>query len=327
MPSEASKEKHQQGNEKARRRTGAMGKKSPIKVSICNELFQGWPIEKVFEYAAQLGYDGVEIAPYTLADSVTEISPRRRIAIRQAAEERGIEIVGLHWLLAKPEGLYINHPDEIIRIKTQEYIEALIHFCADIGGKILVHGSPHQRTIQEGWDDQESWNFAKETFEVCLKTAQKRNVFYCIEPLAHPATNFINTVAEAIQLVKEIRHPHFKLIFDCRSASAQEKSLPEALVWALESGYLRHVHVNDSNGKGPGFGEIEFVPILRTLVNSGYQGYLSVEVFDFTPDPQTIASRSIGYLKGILETLSEKGVPPGKGFLPSAKKVLREGKP
>ena len=112
-----------------------MTKRTSIKISICNELFQGWPIEKVFEYAAQLGYDGVEIAPFTLADSVTEIPPKRRKAIRRAAEENGIEVVGLHWLLAKPEGLYINHPDEIIRIQTQEYIEALIHFCADIGGK------------------------------------------------------------------------------------------------------------------------------------------------------------------------------------------------
>jgi sugar phosphate isomerase/epimerase len=284
-----------------------MSKKSPIKVSICNELFHGWPIEKVFEYAAQLGYDGVEIAPYTLADSVTEISPKRRKAIRQAAEKERIEIVGLHWLLAKPEGLYINHPDEIIRIKTQEYIEALIHFCADLGGKILVHGSPHQRTIQEGWDNQESWNFAKETFKVCLRAAQKRNVLYCIEPLAHTSTNFINTVAEAIQLVKEIRHPHFKMVFDCRSTSIEEKSVPEALLWALESGCLRHVHVNDSNGRGPGFGEMEFSAILRTLAKNGYKGYISVEVFDFSPDPQTVASRSIGYLRGILETLSEKG--------------------
>jgi len=283
-----------------------MSKKSPIKISICNELFQGWPIENVFEYAAQLGYDGVEIAPYTLADSVTEISPKRRKAIRHAAEENGIEIVGLHWLLVKPEGLSINHPDEIIRIKTQEYIEALIHFCADIGGNILVHGSPHQRTVQVGWDFQESWNFSKETFKVCLKTARKRNVLYCIEPLAHTSTNFINTVAEAIQLVKEMRHPNFKMVFDCRSASVQEKLVSEALLRALESAFLRHVHVNDANGRGPGFGETEFIPILKRLIKNGYKGYISVEVSDFSPDPQTVASRSIGYLKGILEALYQK---------------------
>lgn len=283
-----------------------MGKRSTVKVSICNELFQGWTIERVFEYAAQLGYNGVEIAPYTLADSVTEIPAKQRKAIRRAAEDNGIEIVGLHWLLAKPEGLYINHPDEIIRIKTQEYIEALIHFCADIGGKILVHGSPHQRTVQEGWDFQQSWNFAKETFKVCLKTAQKRNVLYCIEPLAHMNTNFINTVAEGIRLVREIRHPHLKMVFDSRSASAQEKSVLEALLRALDSGYLRHIHVNDANGRGPGFGETAFVPILKSLIKHNYKGYISVEVFDFSPDPETVASRSIGYLRGILETLTEE---------------------
>ena len=276
-----------------------------MKISICNELFQGWPIERVFDYAAQLGYDGVEIAPFTLADSVTEISPSRRKAIRRAAEQSGVEIVGLHWLLVKPEGLYINHPDEIIRIRTQEYIEALIHFCADIGGKVLVHGSPHQRTIEEGWDLIESWDRAKETFEVCLKTAQKRNVIYCIEPLAQDSTNFINTVEEAIRLVKEIRHPNFKIVFDCRSASLQEKSLMEALLWALESRYLYHIHVNDASGRGPGFGEVKFTPILKTLMEYGYKHYISIEVFQFDPDPQTIAGRSIGYLKGILETLSK----------------------
>ena len=274
-----------------------------MKISICNELFQGWPIEKVFDYAAQLGYDWVEIAPYTLADSVTEISPLKRKTIRRAAEKSGVEIVGLHWLLVKPEGLSINHPDEIIRIRTQEYIEALIHFCADIGGKLLLHGSPHQRTVKEGWNFLQSWGYAKETFRACLETARKRNVTYCIEPLTKANTNFINTVNEALRLVKEIRHPNFKMMFDCRSASAQEKSITEALIRALDSRMLRHVHVNDASGRGPGFGETQFTPILKTLVKNGYKGYISVEVFEFDPDPQTIASRSIGYLKGILETL------------------------
>jgi sugar phosphate isomerase/epimerase len=283
-----------------------MRKKNPIKISICNELFQGWPIERVFEYASQLGYDGVEIAPYTLADSVTEISSKRRTAIRRAAEENGIEMVGLHWLLLKPEGLYINHPDELIRIQTQEYMEALIHFCADVGGKVLVHGSPHQRTIQEGWDFKESWDYAKETFKVSLKAARQRNVIYCIEPLAPPFTNFINTVEEAIRFVKEVRHPNLKMVFDCRSASTSERSMTEALLRAIESGFLRHIHINDANGRGPGFGEVDFVPILKMLMKNSYKGYISVEVFDFSPDPQTVASRSIGYLRGILETLTEK---------------------
>ena len=274
-----------------------------MRIAICNELFQGWPIENVFDYVAQLGYDGVEIAPFTLGDSVTEISPSRRKAIRRAAENSGVEIVGLHWLLVKPEGLYINHPDEKISLRTQKYIEALIHFCADLGGKLLVHGSPHQRTVQEGWKFDESWERAKETFKCCLDAARKTNVIYCIEPLSSTDTNFINTVEEASRLVREIRHPNFKMMLDCRSAAAEEKSITESLIRGLDSRMIRHIHVNDASGRGPGFGNTQFAPILKTLVKNGYKGYISVEVFAFDPDPQTIASRSIGYLRGILEAI------------------------
>ena len=278
-----------------------------MKISICNELFRGWPMDRIFSYAAQLGYDGIEIAPYTLADSVTEISHEKRRTIRRAAEENGIEIIGLHWLLVKPEGLYINHPDEFIRIKTQEYIEALIHFCADIGGKVLIHGSGHQREVQEKCTFREAWEWARETFEACLETARKRNVIYCIEPLTRASTNFINTVEEALRMVKEIRHPNFKMVFDCRSATTHEESIITALLRALESRALYHVHVNDATGRGPGFGETKFTPILKTLRESGYQRHISVEVFEYDPNPETIASRSIGYLRGILESLEENG--------------------
>ncbi|HEX7371168.1 MAG TPA: TIM barrel protein, partial [Thermodesulfobacteriota bacterium] len=149
-----------------------------MKIGICNEVFQGWPIEKIFRYTAQLGFEGIEIAPFTLADSVEDISPERRTSIRRAAGENGIEVIGLHWLLVKPAGLYINHPDAAIRKRTQEYIRALIHFCADLGGKILTHGSPQQRTVQEGWNFEETWKRARETFEACVETARERGVIY-----------------------------------------------------------------------------------------------------------------------------------------------------
>ncbi len=278
-----------------------------MKVFTCNEYFEGWSIEEVIRYVAQLGYDGIEIAPFTLADSVTEISPSRRREIRHAAEESGIEIVGLHGLLVKPEGLYINHPDDSIRKRTQEYMKALIHFCSDLGGKVLIHGSAEQRTVKDGWDFKESWKHARETFETCLETAQGRDVIYCIEPLEQSKTNIFNNVEDALRLVEEIDHPHFQMMVDCRSASAEEKSVAEALIRALKSGHLRHVHVNDANGMGPGFGKVKFGPILRTLLENGYQGHISVEASPpFKPDPLTIASRSMGYLKGILELLYEK---------------------
>jgi len=277
-----------------------------IKIAICNETFQGWPIEKIFGYVAQLGYDGVEIAPLTLGGSISEISQQRRTDIRQAAEKSGVEIIGLHSVLKKPEGLSLNHPDEGIRIRTQENIKASIHLCADLGGKMLNLGFSRQIAIQEGWGYDESWKRTRDTFERCLETARERGVTCCFEPVKRTLNNFINKVDDAVRFIREINHPNLKMTFDSRSLSVEEASLTDALCRAIQSGYLGHVHVNDTNDRGPGFGKLKFVPLLKTLVDNGYRDYISIEVFLFDPDPQTIASRSIGYLKGILETLGEE---------------------
>jgi len=275
-----------------------------MKISICNELFKGWEIAKVFEYAAQLGYDAVELAPFTLGETASDISAAERKRIRDAAETAGIEIAGLHWLLVKPEGLYINHPDAHIRKTTQNYLKELINLCGDLGGRVLVHGSPQQRNIKEEWDPLETWKLARETFQICAEAARSQDVFYCLEALTTADTNFINTIDEALRMVDDIGHPNFQTMLDCRSIHASVKDdLPRVLQAALGTGKLKHVHVNDPNGRGPGFGNLQFGPLLEILHKADYQGYISVEVFDFAPDPQSIAGRSIGYLDGICESL------------------------
>jgi D-psicose/D-tagatose/L-ribulose 3-epimerase len=283
-----------------------------MKISICNELFEGWDIERIFDYAAQIGYNGVELAPFTLGETASDISAAARKKIRKAAENAGIEIVGLHWLLVKPEGLYINHPDAAIRTRTQNYLKELIDLCADLGGKVLVHGSPNQRSVKQEWDPAEAWKYARETFQICGEAARSRNVFYCLEALTTADTNFINSIDEALEMVAEVDQPHFQTMLDCRSIHAGVKSeLPRVLQAALDTGKLKHVHVNDPNGRGPGFGRLQFAPLLRILQEADYSGYISVEVFDFKPDPQTVAGRSLGYLQGILESLGAN-VSPAK---------------
>ena len=270
-----------------------------MKLAACNEFFEGWPISKVFDYCKDVGYDGVEIAPFTLADSVEQISARQREDIRKAAAAAGVEIVGLHWLLIKPEGLYINCPDAAVRRRTQDYIKALIHFCGDLGGTVMIHGSPKQRTVQEGWDRSEVWRYTVETFASCMDVAKERGVAYCIEPLSRANTNLLNSVEEALRLVREVNHPNFQTMVDCCSGSTEGRPLTD--LFRQAGPHMRHVHVNDPNGRGPGFGDLKFGPVLKALRDLNYDRYISLEVFDFKPDPQTIASRSLGYLKGLLE--------------------------
>jgi sugar phosphate isomerase/epimerase len=269
-----------------------------VKFAICNELFKDWDLEETLRFVSEVGYQGIEIAPFTLADSVDEISSQRRQQIRQKIEKYGLEVVGLHWLLVSPSGLYINHPDKNIRDKTKNYLLALIQFCRDLGGKIMVIGSPKQRKVLEGRSYEETWDTTREVFEECARVAQEKGVTLCIEPLPRRETNFITTAAEAIRLVKEIDHPNFRLILDVHAMSDEEKPLEEIISGA--GAYLAHFHANDANKKAPGFGKVDFLPLFEILKKIDYRGYVSVEVFDFEPDPQTIARRSLEYMKKVI---------------------------
>lgn len=268
-----------------------------MKLATCNEYFETWEIEEVFDYAAQVGYDGVEIAPFTLAPSVEDVTAARRREIRQAAAAAGIEIVGLHWLLVSPEGLYVNHPDEAIRRRTADYFRALIRFCGDLGGQVMIIGSPKQRNVQPDWDAADTWKRTRDFFAALAPLAAECGVYLCIEPLSPEQTNILTTAEEARRLVREVDHPHFRTMVDVCSGSSEGRPVEQLL---RESGdLLYHVHVNDANKRGPGFGDSDFVGVVRALRDMGYERYLSVEVFDFAPDPRTIASRSLGYLRGI----------------------------
>lgn len=272
-----------------------------MKFGTCNEYFENWPLEQVFDYAAELGYDGVEVAPFTLAPSVDEIPDRKRREIRAAAAAAGVDIIGLHWLLISPEGLYTNHLDDDIRHRTRDYFKSLIRFCGDLGGKVMIIGSPKQRNVQEGWDYQETWDRTRLVFEECAPLAESNDVHLCIEPLSREQTNFITTAAEARKMVADVGHPNFQTMVDVCSGSDEELSIPQLL---RDSGsHLYHVHLNDANKRGPGFGDTDFVSVMRTLKELNYDRYVSVEVFEFEPDPRTIAAGSIKYLRGILDAL------------------------
>jgi len=269
---------------------------SKIKLSVCNEMFEGWDVVEVFRYAAELGYEGVEIASFTLADSVAEIAPERRRAIRRAAEEAGVEIVGLHWLLVSPKGLYINHPDDAIRLKTRDYMIALIEFCGDLGGKVMIVGSPKQRSVLEGETVRATWERTLDVFRTCLPAAERRGVTLCLEPLDGAQTNFITDTSEALRMVEEIAHPNFRTMVDVRSACFGERETVAEVVRRVKD-HLGHFHANDANGLGPGFGDVDYAPIAKALKAIGYEGYVSVEVFDFAPGPKKIASESLDYLR------------------------------
>ena len=121
-----------------------------MRIALCNEVLAGMPLERQCEYAARLGYDGLEIAPFTLHDQPEQISTAEAAKIRATVEAAGLAVTGLHWLLVKPEGLSLTDPDAAVRARTLEVMLRLTGLCAELGGAVLVHGSPKQRQIAPG---------------------------------------------------------------------------------------------------------------------------------------------------------------------------------
>ncbi|QOV88694.1 sugar phosphate isomerase/epimerase family protein [Humisphaera borealis] len=268
-----------------------------MRFAICNEIFEGWPWEKTCAFAHSLGYTGLEVSPFTLADRAELVTPDRRKELKAQAESRGMEVLGLHWLLVKPAGLYITHTDADIRKKTADYFTALVHLCADLGGKVLIIGSPKQRNLLPGVSTDQALAFAEEVFAPCLTPAAQLGVTLAMEPLGPQETDFLNTAEQTMQLVRRMNSPNFQINLDVKAMSSESKPIPQII--RETAGHIAHVQVNDPNLLGPGMGEVKYEPIIAALREVGYDGWLSVEAFDFRPGAEHIARKSIEYLKQV----------------------------
>lgn len=266
-----------------------------MKFGICNEIFKDWTLENTFAFAKKAGYDFVEIAPFTIAKSVNDIPAAERSRIRELAAHEGIGISGLHWVLVQAEGMYVTHPEQAVRKKTAAYFVDLVDCCADLGGTRIIVGSPKQRNLMDGISYEQGWAWATEVFRDAVARAADRGVVICFEPLAPSETNFVNTAEEGRRFAAQFASPAMSIILDVKAMSSESKPIPQII--RESAGKFAYFHANDVNLKGPGFGDVDFVPIARALRESGYDGIVSVEVFKFDEGPEAIATRSRDYLR------------------------------
>ena len=273
-------------------------------ISLCNEVLRDMDFAEQCSYASAVGYDGMEIAPFTLDAEPHLIPASKRAELRRFAADAGIKITGLHWLLITPPGLSVTTTDNSVRRRTLDVMRGLVELCADLGGNVLIHGSPKQRLLSDDEDREEGIKRAEEVFSEVGLAAEAVGVTYCIEPLSTAETNFINNISEAADLVSRIDIPAFRTMLDTKAAASSETdSIPDLIRKWFPRGVIRHVHVNDRNLRAPGQGDDLFTPVFRGLKEQGYDGVVSVEPFDYVPDGKSAASRAIGYIQGILEAI------------------------
>ena len=275
-----------------------------MKIGICNETFRDWPLDRAFAFARDVGYTGIEIAPFTLAASAYDISPAQRAEVRRMAEDAGLEVIGLHWLLAQTTGYYLTTPDDKTRRHTADYLGELARLCRDLGGRVMVLGSPAQRNLLPGVTHEQALELAAHCLRRTLPTLEDCGVTIAVEPLGPAEGNFLNTAALGKTLCEMVASPHCRLHLDVKAMSSESAPIPQLI--ADHAQLLEHFHANDPNRRGPGMGDLDFLPILRALADIQYRGWVSVEVFDYDPGVETLARESIEYLHDCLAELQEE---------------------
>jgi sugar phosphate isomerase/epimerase len=273
-----------------------------MKFAICNETFGTRSFADTFSTIRKLGYTGVEIAPFTFAPhnepfDLRHVSAQKIVDVRTLAEDAGLEIIGLHWVLAKTEGYYLTSPDPTIRRRTGDYLKTLIEVCADLGGKVVVVGSPKQRNLLPGVSYEDAEEYAASVLRAAMAACKQYGVTIGVEPLGPAEGDFLLTAESGIRLVEMVESPHCKLHLDVKAMSSESKPIPDIIRNSRD--WLVHFHANDPNMLGPGMGDVDFHPIFAALNEISYDGWVSVEVFKYDPSPDEIARQSIEYMRKV----------------------------
>ena len=272
-----------------------------MRISLCNEVVGEFDFATQCALAQKFGYDGVEIAPFTLSGDPPRLTSAERKELRSTAADHGLAITSLHYLLRAPSGLSITSADDVQRTRTVEVMRSLCALAADLGAKVLVHGSPDQRKLA----NEDGRKRGVDCFAAVAQAAQSSGVVYCIEPLSRDQTAFVNTIEDAADIVRQIGSPSVKTMLDCSSAALTEtESVPDLIRRWFPTGLIAHVHFNDPNRRGPGDGNLDFSPILRALHDQDYRGDAAIEPFIYEPDGPTCAQRNIAYIRKILDPTS-----------------------
>lgn len=274
-----------------------------LKQAICNEAFEGWDFAEECKVIKRAGYEGIEIAPFTLGEDPAQVSAARRKELREMIPSEGLEFVGLHWLMVAPKGLHVTTPDKALREKSWLHIRNLIDLCADLGeGGVMVFGSPFQRASTGGATREEATKHYVDGLAGVAPHAEQRAVTILVEALPRAQCDVVQTLEEAAGIVHQINSPAIRTMFDVHNAIDEVE--PHAVLVERYWDLIRHVHVNELDGKHCGKGDYDFKPLLELLMRKGYQRWVSLEAFDFSFGAEAIANESLRHLESEMNKIN-----------------------
>ncbi len=277
----------------------------PFRFATCNEVFENWKFHETCKAIRRAGYQGIEVAPFTLGDNPAALTADQRRQFRSNIQAEDLIFVGLHWLLVKPEGLHVTSEDAPLRTRSWQYIRDFIDLCADLGdGGVMVFGSPKQRSANAGTSPEDATARFVDGLAGVASQAAERGVTILVEALPKGQSNVVTSLDEAARIVKQISSPAIRTMFDTHNAV--DETEPHAELIDRHFDLIRHVHVNEMDGRHPGTGDYDFKPMFRALLSRGYNGWVSLEAFDFSYGAEKIVQDTLAYLKAELAAATQK---------------------
>ncbi len=279
---------------------------APFKLSVCNELFERMDFAKSCRILKEVGWDGIEIAPFTLQTDATTLPADRRREVRDIIVSEGLEFVGLHWLTVGPSGLHVTTPDKTMRDHSWDFVRRLVDLAVDLRaadtGGVMVFGSPAQRRSTGGATREEATRNYVDGVRSLVGHLEGAGVTLLVEALPLEQSDVVQTLDEAAGIVDEIGSPNVQTMFD--SHNAIDEVDPHADVVERNWPKIRHIHLNELNGSYPRpGGGYDFKPVLQVAKDRSFDGWVSIEVFDFEPGGERMVNESLAYLRDEISQL------------------------
>jgi sugar phosphate isomerase/epimerase len=159
--------------------------------------------------------------------------------------------------------------------KIMDYAEVVLRRVNEAGVKMIVWGSGGARRVPDGYDKTKATEQFEEIAKKLAVLANHYQITLVLENLNSSETNFINTIAEALEIVKDVNHPNLRLNIDIYHMLREGES-PDIIEKAKD--YIIHCEVAEKEQRSPpGTNRTDFRPYLRALKKAGYSGNIFLE--------------------------------------------------
>ncbi|OEO32972.1 isomerase [Devosia insulae DS-56] len=225
-----------------------------------------WPI---IERLKAVGYDGVEVPMF-------EGTPDHYEKLGRRLRDLGLGATGIG--VMPGGGKSAVSPDLGERAGALSHLNWLTDCTAALGGTLAA--GPFHQPLGEfsgrgATADEKSR--VRDIHKQAAQYAAKHGVALSVEPLNRFECYFLNSAAQAAELVRAVDEPNYGYLYDTFHFNIEENSITEVIPATIKE--INHVHISENNRGVPGAGHIDFQSVFNALKRAGYDGWMTIEAF------------------------------------------------